>query len=116
MHYPFPRRLGNSGNFSPLAPHWPPFLRGERALAEIEHAAADGAEPGLRLELDGVAKRRVVHARQPDPDRPLAFGLGLRRRLIEELAGDSLGVDLADQRIALRALNARGRGGAAARF
>src|SRR5262245_43390411 len=75
----------------------------------MEHAAADRAEPGPRLELDGVAKVRVVQAREPDPDRPLALGLGFGR-LIIELAGDALGVDVADQRIADRARHAR-RGG-----
>ena len=42
--------------------------------------------------------------------RPLALGLGFLRRVVE-LAGDALGVDLADQHVALRARHAGGRGG-----
>src|SRR5260370_20675566 len=79
-----------------LAPGGRPFLGGEWALAEVEDAATDGAEPGLGLQLDGIAKRRVVHARQPDADRPLALRVGLRPCLGVEFAGHALCVDLAD--------------------
>src|SRR4051812_9302545 len=67
-------------------------------LAEIERAAGDGAEEGARLELDGIAEGRVVHAREPQAHRPLALGLGLLRRVVE-LAGHALGVDVAHQQV-----------------
>src|SRR5688500_15629154 len=98
---PEPDRVGFS------APDGLGLGRRQRPLAERQDAAADGGEQGLRLELAGIADLRVVEARQPDLDRPFAFGLGFLGRLVE-LAGDALGVDLADQHVADRAWDARG--------
>src|SRR5215207_3263020 len=103
----------NPGNYSELdrvaflAPDGLRFGRRQWSLAERQDPAANGGEQGLCLELAGIADLRVVEARQPDLDRPFAFGLGFLGRLVE-LAGNALGVDLADQHIADRARDARG--------
>src|SRR5690348_955195 len=62
---------------------WTPPRSLLRRVAEVEGAAADGPEEGLRLELDRIAQRRVVHVREPDAHRPLAIGLRFLRRVVE---------------------------------
>src|SRR5262245_59257621 len=59
------------------APHGLGFGRRQWPFAERQGAAADGGEQSVRLQLAGVADLAVVEARQPEPDRPLALGLGL---------------------------------------
>ena len=73
---------------SRLTPHRLTLFLRQRTLAEEQDLAADRAEQGLRLELAGIADRRLVEPREPDLDRPLALGLGFLGRVVE-LAGDT---------------------------
>src|SRR5262245_65486700 len=78
------------------------FLLGHRALAEPQELAAHRADRRLGLQLGRIAHGRVVEAGEPDPDRPLALGLGFLGRVVE-FARHALGGDVAYQHVALRA-------------
>src|SRR5215212_4401681 len=103
-------RMTGAGELAQLAlPRYPLGAVLLRRLAERQQPAADGTEAGARFELDGIAERRVVEPRQPDPHRPLALALGFPGRIVE-FAGDALGVDVADQQIAPGLRHAAGGG------
>jgi methylmalonyl-CoA mutase cobalamin-binding domain/chain len=81
------------------------FFRRQRPLLERQYPASNGSEAGLGLELGRIADVRVVEAGQPEAHRPLSLGLGLLWRIVE-LAGDPLGIDLADEQVAPSTWNA----------